>query len=339
MTDCRNWSRGDCRPDNRRKSQRLHFVPFAVRIPRVAIMRSNHFFYGLLGLSFLTAFVVPARFTTPGIQQLQGVFAPVSRPIRYLAAWIYNRTHQPAVVDDRSPLTLRPIATVYEENHQLLTALASLQIKFDQLSQLNADRQSVGDIRPLCKPATVTGSEVSGLREGLTIRVGSSSVSLLNRPVIRGNPSQSPLPCDLVGRIVRNGPAGAQVRLITDPGFVLTARIGRYVTDSDGHLKLSYDPLIHPLVRGIGNNQMAIQSTLSMQQVRDGKIQRGDVVVLDDHDSQEGRDGWPLNIQGFTVGRIVSINPQQNAPLFADIRIEPQTNLMRLTEVMVMVKD
>jgi cell shape-determining protein MreC len=305
----------------------------------VAILRSNHLFFGLLGFSFLTAFVLPARFTTPGFQQLQGVFAPVSRPVRAVAWWGYNRTHRIEVVDDRSPAQPRPTTTVYEENHELLTALASLQIKFDQLSQLNADRQSVGDIRPLCKPATVTGSEVSGLREGLTISVGSTSVSLLNRPVIRGNPTQSPLPCDLVGRVVRSGMAGAQVRLITDPGFVLTARIGRYETDSDGHLKLSYDRQIHPLVRGIGNNQMAIQSTLSMQQVRDHKIQKGDVVVLDDHDSQGDRDGWPLNIQGFTIGRIVSITPQQNAPLFADIRIEPQTNLMRLTEVMVMVRD
>jgi cell shape-determining protein MreC len=305
----------------------------------VAILRSTHRFYGLLGLSFLTAFVLPAKYTTPGFQQLQGVFAPVSRPVRGVAGWAYHRLHRTEVVDDQSPAVPRPAATVYEENHDLRTALASLQIKFDQLSQLNADRQSVGDIRPLCKPATVTGSEVSGLREGLTISVGSTSASLLNRPVIRGNPTQSPLPCDLVGRIVRSGAAGAQVRLITDPGFVLTARIGRYVAEPDGHLKLDYDPQIHPLVRGMGNNQMAIQSTLSMQQVRDGKIQKGDVVVLDDHESQGDRDGWPLNIQGFTVGHIVSITPQQNAPLFADVRIEPQTNLMRLTEVMVMVRD
>jgi cell shape-determining protein MreC len=315
----------------------LHFGTAAVRIPRVAILRSRFLFYGLMGLSFITAFVLPAvypaKFASAGLPQLQGIFAPVSRPARALAGWVYNRTHRPVVVDDRSPEAPRSNFTVYEENHQLLTALASLQIKLDQLSQLNADRQSLGDIRPLCKPAIVTGSEVSGLREGLTLSVGSTSLPLVNRPVIRGNPSLSPLPCDLIGRIVRSGPAGAQVRLVTDPGFVLTARIGRYVTQPDGKLQMVYDPQIHPLVRGIGSNQMAIQSTLSMQQVHDGKVQKGDTVVLDDHDD------WPLNVQGFAVGRIVSINPQQNAPLFADIRIEPQTNLMRLTEVMVMVKD
>jgi cell shape-determining protein MreC len=277
--------------------------------------------------------VLPARYTTPGVQQLQGLFAPASRPVRALAGWVFNRVHRQVVVDDLSPEVPRAAATVYEENHQLLTELASLQIKFDQLSQLNADRQSVGDIRPFCKPATVTGAEVSGLREALTLSVGFSSAALQGRPVIRGNPSQSPLPCDLVGRIVRSGPAGAQVRLVTDPGFSLTARIGRYVIQPDGHLKMTYDQQIHPLVQGIGNNQMAIRSTLSMQQVRDGNIQKGDLVVLDDHED------WPLNIQGFSVGRIVSIHPQQNAPLFADVRIEPQTNLMRLTEVMVMVRD
>lgn len=305
-------------------------------MPAVAAVRTNHLFAGLMGLAFLTAFVLPARFTTPGQQPgaglLQGLFAPISRPVRALAGWAYRRTHEDPVMDDRSPTAPRPPATVYEENHQLLTALASLQLKFDQLSQLNADRQAVGDIRPLCKPATVTGAEPSGLRESLTISVGLSSAALLNRPVIRGNPSESRLPCDLVGRIVRAGVAGAQVRLITDPNFVLTARIGRYVLQPDGHLKMVYVDQLHPLVQGIGHNQMAIRSTLSMQQMHDANVEVNDLVLLDDRD-------WPLNIQGFSVGRIVSINPQPNAPLFAEIRIEPQTDLMRLSEVMVMVKD
>ena len=283
-------------------------------------------------MAFLVAFVLPARISTPGVEQLQGIFAPVSRPMRALAGFVYRRFHPAMVTDDRSPATPREESTVFEENHQLLSAYASLQVKFDQLSQLNADRQAVGDIRALCKPATVTGSDVSGLRETLTLSAGTSATAMKDRPVIRGNPSQSPLPCDLVGRIVRSGPTGAQVRLVTDPGFRLTARIGRYVPQPDGRLKMTYIGKLHPLVQGIGGNAMSIQSNLSMEEVHVAGMEVNDLVLLDDRD-------WPLNIQGFEVGRIVSINRQTKAPLLADIRIEPQTNLMRLSEVMVMVKD
>ncbi len=283
-------------------------------------------------VAFYAAFLLPAKYSTPGVEQLQGIFAPVSKPIRAVARFMYRRFHPDAVTDDRSPAVPREESTVFEENHALLSAYASLQVKFDQLSQLDADRQAVGDIRKLCKPATVTGSEVSGLREALTLSAGTSAASMKDRPVIRGNPSQSPLPCDLVGRIFRSGPAGAQARLVTDPGFRLTARIARYVAQPDGQLKLTYIGKLHPLVQGIGGNAMAIQSNLSMQEVNEAGIGINDLVLLDDRD-------WPLNVQGFEVGRIVSINRQAKAPLLADIRIEPQTNLMRLTEVMVMVKD
>ena len=56
-----------------------------------------------------------------------------------------------------------------------------------------------------------------------------------------------------------------------------------------------------------------------------------DMVVLDDRD-------WPANLQGLWLGRITSIHPQPSAPLVADIRVEPVSDLMRLKEVMVMVK-
>jgi hypothetical protein len=298
----------------------------------VVATRFNQIFAALMGIAFLVAFVLPARISTPGAVELQGIFAPASRPVRALAGFVYRRFHEEPVVDDRSPTAPREETTVFQENHELLSAYASLQVKYDQLSQLNADRQAVGDIRSLCRPATVTGSDASGLRETLNLSAATSAVSMKDRPVIRGNPSQSPLPCDLVGRVVRSGATGAQVRLVTDPGFRLTARIGRYIAQPDGQLKLTFIGKIHPLVQGVGGNAMAIQSNLSMQEVAESGIGINDLVLLDDRD-------WPLNIQGFEVGRIVSINRQPKAPLLADIRIEPQTNLMRLSEVMVMVKD
>jgi cell shape-determining protein MreC len=304
------------------QSARLEFAA-------VAMVRTNYLFYAMMALAFVAAFVLPHA-TLPGSGHLLGIFQPVARPARALAAWMDRKIHAPVVVDDVSPVTPRSPANVYEENHQLATALASLQMKFEQLSQLNADRQAVGDIRGLCKPATVIGADSSPLRETLTITVGGSTSAIVNRPVIRGNLSQSPLPCDLIGRVVRAGLTGAQVRLVTDPGASLTARIGHYDRDEQGKVKMTLVDQLHLLVTGAGGNEMAIR--LSMQQAQEAKIAVGDLVVLDDRD-------WPANIQGFAVGHVKKIRPQPNAPLFADIRVEPAGNLLRLTEVMVMVKD
>jgi cell shape-determining protein MreC len=276
-------------------------------------------------LSFVTAFLLPARFTTPAQGELLGIFSPISRPTRGLMIAIDRYFHPAVTVDDGSPAKPREVQTVYQENHQLREQLVALELKFEALSKLDADRQAVGDIRPLCEPATVTGSEGSGLGQSLLITSSSSSARFDNRPVVHGT--------DLVGKVERAGMTGAHVRLITDPGFNLTARIGRYVTGPDGKLKMVLVEHLQPLVQGIGNGAMAVHSTISMQQTKENRIGINDFVVLDD------RDDWPANLQGFMIGRIVSIRPQQNAPLFAEIRIEPATDLMRLTEVMVMVKE
>ena len=285
------------------------------------MIRLNHVFFAVMLCSVLTAFVLPPGCTTPVQSGLGGLFSPVSRPSRALAGMIDSRLHHVAATDDGSPGQPRPEATVYQENHELRAALASLEVKFDDLSRLNADRQAVGDIRSLCEPATVTGTDSSGLREGLLITPSSSFKERF--PVVHGT--------DVVGWIVSAHLTSAQVRLITDPGFSLTAKIGRLVTDPQGHPAMEFIPDLHPLVHGIGHGQMAVSSTVSMELAKSKNISANDLVVLDDNE-------WPHNLQGFSVGRIASIRPQQNAPLFADIRIEPAEALMRLSDVMVMIR-
>ena len=304
-------------------SARLWFPPWVpVESTGVSPFRSGHLFATLMVLSFLSAFVLPPRWTTPVRSQVQGLFAPVSRPTRWVAGALGQRGHPERASDDGSPEQPRPADAVYAENHALRTELAALEVKFDQLSRLNADRGLVGDIRPLCRPATVTGADSSGMREALKI-AGVGSVAA-GRPVVHGT--------DLVGRVVAAGLTGAEVRLLTDPGFVFTARIARYVPDAAGRLTLAIVGQLQPWVQGVGHGSMAIRSTVSMQQVAELHLAVGDLVVLDDPD-------WPANVQGFTTGRIAAINTQANAPIFADIRVEPIVDLMRLNEVMVVVKD
>jgi hypothetical protein len=46
----------------------------------------------------------------------------------------------------------------------------------------------------------------------------------------------------------------------------------------------------------------------------------------------------PLALQGQRVADVVKVQSMRNAPLFAEIRLEPSTNLRMLREVMVMTK-
>ena len=297
-------------------------APVTGRIARVSPFRSGRLFAVLMGLSFLSAFVLPARFTTPMRSQVQGLFAPVSWPTRAIAGAVYRRANPGRTTDDGSPVQPRPADAVYAENHALRTALAALAVKFDQLSRLNADRKLTRDVLPLSRPATVTGADSSGLREAMKITgVGSDAVG---EPVVHGT--------DLIGRVASAGLTGAEVRLLSDPGVVFTAQIDRYMTEAGGQLALARVGQLQPWVQGVGHGAMAIRSTVSMQQVSDLHLALGDLVLLDDG-------GWPPDVQGFCAGRVAAIHAQANAPLFADIRVEPAVDVTRLNEVMVVGKE
>jgi hypothetical protein len=135
---------------------------------------------------------------------------------------------------------------------------------------------------------------------------------------------------DLVGRIYGGGIAGAEVRLITDKGMGFTVKIGKYVRNADGTTSLKFVEHLTPLVQGMGHGQMEIRNTLSVAQAAEAHLEAGDIVLLDD------REKWPAGVQGFKVGRIVSIKKQANAPLVADVLIEPEVDLLHLSSVLVL---
>jgi cell shape-determining protein MreC len=129
----------------------------------------------------------------------------------------------------------------------------------------------------------------------------------------------------LVGRIDGGGYLGARVRLITDAGFAMVCSFDRFGNGKYEHVKLPAST-----VNGMGNGMMAAK-LLHMDDVTDAGLKENDWVVLDDRE-------WPEVLQGWRVGRITSITPRRDAPGFAEIRIEPSSNLMQLREVMVMNK-
>jgi hypothetical protein len=212
-------------------------------------------------------------------------------------------------------------ADIRRENDELKVTVASLEAQLEAMKKLNADREMVGRVRPYCTPVSVVGPD-SGERDSLSLSL--SQVGSLERgmPVVYSG--------GLVGRVARAGPGGAQVQLVTDKGFKATGLFGRFVRKSESEYEFQRTATEVPLVEGLGKGVMAVRN-LKLREVKDVGLKEDDWVLLDDVD-------WPMILAGQRMGRIVSIRPRTDAPLMAEIRLQPMRNLLELREVMVMTK-
>jgi cell shape-determining protein MreC len=276
-------------------------------------LRFNHVFVGLMGLCLLSAFVLPARATDPLRSTVQGLFFPVSRPSRSIATWFVGKFEKST--------DARPDKDLRFENERLRASLAQLTAQVESLQKLAADRRQLGDIAELCIPARVMGTDPGG-RDSLSLN-GTFGSSLVGKPVLNLG--------GIVGRIDRAGLTGAQVRLITDPGFRTAARFQRLADDGSGFIRPVTIETNSVLVEGVGNGRMAIYN-LQMKEATDAQIAAGDAVVLDDPD-------WPALLRYRELGQVVSVRPRGDAPLLAEIIVQPRRNLLALQDVMVMVRE
>jgi cell shape-determining protein MreC len=280
-------------------------------------VRFNHFFFVLMFLACISAFVVPQRYTDKAEPQIQGLFAPVALPARW-AGNLLQRRIGPAEQGDT-----RPVAAIQEQNDYLTQQNAWLTQELDEMRKLNDERDRVGvDIRKRCTPVSVIGSD-SGNRDSLA--VGASSLQGLKDGM-----------CVLysggiVGKLQRTGLGGGQVQLVTNKGFSLTAYFGTFEQGADGSrqfIRLYKDAV---LVRGNGDGTM-VCDMISMAKAAEDGIRAGDWVMLDDPD-------WPPDLQHRRIGKITSVDKRPGYPLFAEIRIRPESDLKKLKEVMILTKN
>lgn len=279
-----------------------------------------------MALGAAGALVLPAGVSgrLDGVRaQLQGIYKPVSAPVRWAAGKVARRPGGDRPVDEGAENDQpRTAEEVMRENQQLRVMVANLSAQLTALKELNADRRQLGRVLPLCAPFAVVGADPGG-RDSLSIAGGSGDG--LNRgqaAVYAGG---------IAGRVSRAGIGGAQVQLVTDEAFRATGSFARYVKDDKG--TIVFQSLSSPavLVQGVGRGSMRIRM-LSMREVKSAGLVAGDWVVLNDAD-------WPAILQGYRLGRIVSIKELSEQPQFADIRVQPYSELMALREVMVMVKE
>jgi hypothetical protein len=280
----------------------------------VTKLKFNHLFFVLMFAACLSGFVVPQRYTDKVEPQIQGLFAPVSIPARWAGGALERRMAGPVEQTDT-----RPLAAIRDQNDFLQQQNAWLTQELNEERKLNQERELVGDIRKLCTPVPVIGTD-SGTGESLA--VGGSSLQALKDGmyvVYSGG---------IVGTLQRVGLAGGQVRLITNKGYCVIA----YFTPPGTEKGETQWPRLGGNVGVFGNGQGIMVCTMvPFANIDKLKIALGDWVMLDDPD-------WPKSLQNRRIGKVVSIDKRKDAPLYAEIHIRPDSDLKKLKEVMVLTK-
>jgi cell shape-determining protein MreC len=283
----------------------------------MSAIRFNHVFAVLLVLAAVGAFAVPERYTTRAQPQVQGLFMPVASPVRGVSAWAHARLAKPESKD------VRDLRTLAAENDELRQENATLQHKLEDLIRINSDRAELGgNLRDDCTPFKVVGGD-AGVRQSLLIR-GSSLDGLRDGMFVLHTDN-------VVGLITRPpGLLGAQVRLITDRGVRVTGYFRKLEKGPDGKTRTRRLDTPSVVVEGTGDGAMRCLG-LTVEQLNDAGVKPGDWVVVEDKD-------WDDRIHGKRLGKVAGITPLITAPLYAEVRVEPTQNLMRLREVMVLTK-
>ena len=291
----------------------------------MSYLRVKHVFIALMGLSALSAFVIPPDYSSRLRPPVQSLFAPVSRPAGSLASWISERVAPPAADDKRA------ITDIRQENRYLRATVAMLQSQLEEMNWRDSELAKLGKAKDVSQWAKVIAVD-SGTHDSIYLAASTIDGVRQDMYVL--------CPDGLVGRIQQSGVGGSQVQLITDRGFRIRVRFAKYGMHQG---KPQYQPLGVPItvaegagegvivVPGLKLSDIGVDSSNSSSS-GEKLLQEGDYVQVWDSDC-------PQRLQGFVLGRISRIEPRPDARLFAQIRILPTVNLKKLREVMVMTKE
>jgi cell shape-determining protein MreC len=220
---------------------------------------------------------------------------------------------------------------IAQQNQELIKENLRLMHEVEDLRRLNADRAQLGSLRPLCTPVPVIGPGLDG-RDALQVQASKFSGLRDGMCVIYSG--------DMVGTLKQVGVAGGQVQLVTDPGYRVFGYFRSYRAPARaatrgepakgakadaGYVRLGEAVM----VEGTGKGLMKCP-LVTWKQVQEWGLAVGDFVMLED-------DRFPRVAQGLRIGKVVSIAPRKGT-LHADIRIKPDNDFKRMSEVMVLTK-
>jgi len=278
----------------------------------MSYIRFNHVFAALLLISALAAFAIPEKYSVKPLPGVQAVFAPVSFPLRKLGAWAHDRLAPRDLAGKRS------LEALAAENERLKNQNGWLRKQVDIERSRNAQWAPLADLRERCVVLAVAGTD-GGTRDSLAL-----PASALER--VRDG-AFALYPGGVAGEVQgRTGIGGAQLRLVTDRGFRVRGHFDRRGPDGNA---AATTPTV--LFEGVGNGAMVVRGSLTWDEVEKGAVKVGDAARLDDRD-------WPADLHGQALGVVTKVEPLREQRKFAEIRVEPTTNLLLLDEVMVFTK-
>lgn len=285
-------------------------------------IRFHHVLLSLLTLSVISIIFIPRY---PSAQKsldkvrapVRYLFVPVSQPVHVLSGWVHDRLNPPRPKNESTQLDLE------NQVQSLQNEVSNLTAQLEKLKQIVEDRKPLGNLRKLCTPAFVAGGDGSNDEVLLLNQVEDVSREMNNLAVVYSG--------GIVGRADRVGPGlGSTVLLLTNKRSRVTGSFGRFVQAGQDQVQYVSLPMPAALVEGAGNGKMLIRG-LTLRDVKESGIEENDWVVLNDNK-------WPEVVQGLKIGKVTAIGMRPDAPQFAQIEVQPMSNLRMLREVMVLTK-
>ena len=268
--------------------------------------RFNQLFALLMALGLLGSLIIPPDVTNRAKGKEEVILYPVSTPVRAIAGIFHRKYGRKELPPGET--TIRKDPELATENAELRQQVVFLNQQLEDLRLVENERKHLGKLLDYFKPVTVLGGDATPDRESLAF-MPTSGIETAPGTAVMGAEG-------LVGRMVE----GRRVRLITDKGFTITGKFGRW---EKSQWRLLPNP--KPSVRGIGNNTMRVDN-LSVKEAEGLKPE--DWVVVSDTD-------YPAIIQERQIGQIESIRPIPGKPLFAEIIVKPRKDLRTLPEILV----
>lgn len=275
----------------------------------------------IMFVALLSSFAMPRSMSGRIENTFQFLFAPVAGPIQWVAAGKDSAKSKDVAL---LPEVSDEVERLRQEKASLLAYAQMLRGQVLTLTRRQAEAEIVGEqLANLVTPAKVIGVDAANGRDVLRLAGSTGRSVAKDQPVITE--------AGLVGRIQEVGVGGqASVRLISDRGFKITVRFGRFQHNAAGGLEIGEVPLGVTVLEGVGAGQLRIHA-LKTSDVQKADLRVDDLVLLGDTDTEQ----WPIEVHGYRVGMVSKILEKVDAPGIAEIWVEPGARLLTLKNVLV----
>ena len=293
-------------------------------------LRFIHVYATLMVLAAACAFLMPVSVSQTVRRNVGALFYPVARPANLITGWLSERLAPTRVRDDGAPDPNHPreVRDLLRENQDLRVLVGNLTGRMAALEQVDKELASIGDVRELCTRFGVIGVAADpAMKEALHITGRTDQGVAAGAPVLYAGVGGG----GIAGRVASAQLGGSTVRLITDRGFTVDVGFARFTApDRDG--KVKFDTIPTPPAQAVGDGQGSLWiRNLPMEDAKTAGLQEGDWVILVDSE-------WPDLLQRYRLGRIRSVVQHTKGPKHAEIKVEPGTDLLKLQDVLVVVR-